>query len=90
GDLVPNSTLGMEIYPVPVKKQATVKYKLAKSSPVKLEIYDTMGGKLRDLFDGYQRSGSHQLSFSASLASGIYIVRLVSNQGILSKSISVK
>ncbi len=87
---VADDNTGIDIFPVPVEDKATVKYLLSKSSPVRMELFNSKGEKLRNLFEGYQISGAHQLSFHFNnYNSGVYFIRLNSNMGSLSKRLTI-
>lgn len=77
----------IDIFPNPVENNTTVKYWLAESSPVRIELFNAKGRKLSNLFDANQNSGPHQLSFQFNCSSGLYIIRLTSNKHTISKRI---
>jgi len=50
---------------------------LPMASPVRLEIFNSLGQKVETLFDGSETAGWHEVTFDASrLSSGIYFYRL--------------
>lgn len=64
-------------YPNPFNPATTIRYDLPTAAHVQIEIFDTLGRKLRTLVDGQQAAGRHDISFDASgLSGGIYIYRL--------------
>ncbi len=69
-------------YPNPFNPSTIIKYNLPKAGTTTLKIYDILGNEVATLVNGFQKAGSHSITFSASnfkLASGIYIYRLQSN-----------
>jgi hypothetical protein len=61
---------------------------LPKAGTTTLKIYDILGNEVATLVNGFQKAGSHSITFSASnfkLASGTYIYRLQSNGYSVSK-----
>ena len=52
------------------------------SSPVKLEIYNVLGQKVKELFNGRMEAGSHQFIWDGTasdgddVTSGVYFYRL--------------
>lgn len=75
---IPNQITLHQNYPNPFNPSTVIKYQLAKTSLVQLEIFDVAGRKVAVLVDGVVKSaGSHQITFDASgLASGMYFYRL--------------
>ena len=69
-------------FPDPFSSTTTVSYTLENASPVKLEVYDMLGRRVDTLVQGDQSAGTYSLTFDASqLASGLYLLRLETNQG---------
>ena len=69
-------------YPNPFNPGTVVSYQLAGDVPVRLDIYNSVGQRVRTLVDTWQGAGSHATVWDgrddsgASLASGVYIYRL--------------
>ncbi len=64
-------------YPNPFNPVSTIKYSLAKSSKVKLQVFDILGNKITTPVNKKQSAGSYEVEFDGSnLASGIYFYRL--------------
>jgi len=69
-------------YPNPFNDNTIINYSIAKPSHIKLEIYDSTGRKVKTLFDKYHDVGNYSITFDASgLSSGVYIYRLLNNEG---------
>lgn len=72
-------------YPNPFNPSTTLRYSLAKDGQAKLEIYNIKGQKVKTLFSGEQKAGSHSLVWNGlddqgrAVASGIYFSRLSTN-----------
>ncbi len=68
--------------PNPFNPATTLHFELSKLGPVKLEIYDLAGRRLRTLIDSEREAGSHKVTWRGdddrghSLASGVYFARL--------------
>jgi choice-of-anchor B domain-containing protein len=66
--------------------KATITYQLPKSSKVKLEIYDTLGQRIRTLVNAVQPAGTHKIFWDgesdsqAGVSSGIYFYRLQADE----------
>jgi hypothetical protein len=73
-------------YPNPFNPETTIRYSISQSSYVKIEVYNTKGQRVATLQDSNQQIGSHQIQWNATgFASGIYILRLTTNEGVQSK-----
>jgi endonuclease I len=87
----PDKAMGFELlpaYPNPFNPTTTLRYSLQSNTYIALSLYDISGRKVRDLFQGYQTSGSHEYQLTADgLSSGIYIAKL--QQGNASQSVKI-
>ncbi len=73
-------------YPNPFNPSTTISYTLDATSNVSLEVFDLMGRKVSTLVQGRQNAGEQSISFDASsLASGVYIYRLIAGGEVLTK-----
>ena len=75
-------------YPNPFNSSTRIIYRLAKSGPVRLEIFNTLGQPLRTLVDEVQAAGRYQVHWEArdqrgaAVAAGVYLTRLVYPGGV--------
>jgi hypothetical protein len=61
---------------------------LAKSSHVKLEVYDLLGKKVATILDDQMPAGYHTVKFDAgSLSGGIYYYRLEANDYVATRKL---
>ena len=66
-------------YPNPFNPNTRIKYTLPVDSHIKLIIYNTIGQVVKELFNDFQKTGTHELNFNASsLSSGVYFYTLQS------------
>jgi hypothetical protein len=64
-------------YPNPFNAATTINYTLAKPGLVKIELYNTLGQKVRTLVNELKASGSYSLKLNAeNLNSGIYFYKV--------------
>ncbi len=64
-------------YPNPFNPTTTIRFTLAKSSNVKLVLYNILGQKVATLIDSRMEAGQHSYVFDAGkLASGVYFYKL--------------
>jgi len=68
--------------PNPIGSGAILTYRLAARSPVRLELFDVAGRRVKTLFAGTEEAGEHSLDISPigqagrRIASGVYFVRM--------------
>ena len=78
-------------YPNPFNPSTTIQYSLAKSSFIKLNIYNLLGQKIRTLQNSFQTAGEHSLVWDATdeknnpVVSGMFFYRLEADNLILQK-----
>ena len=84
-------TLLFQNYPNPFSGISTIRFDLTKTQKVKLSIIDMAGREVRVLTNKVSEAGSHQVIIdAANLQKQIYLVRLQTENGILTKSILVE
>jgi hypothetical protein len=67
-------------YPNPFNPATTIRYNLPFDSKVSLKIYDILGNEVKTLVNEQQAAGYKEVKFDgSSLASGVYIYRLIAN-----------
>jgi hypothetical protein len=77
-------------YPNPFYPQSTIRYDLPMDQHVRLDLYTITGQHIQRLVDGPRRAGRHSVPVDASsLASGIYVYRLVTDDYNSSGKLSV-
>jgi hypothetical protein len=79
-------------YPNPFNAKTTITFEITEASRVKLCIYSIEGKLVAKLLDGYEQSGTQQITFDAGdLASGIYFATLsVGNMSQTQKLLLIK
>jgi photosystem II stability/assembly factor-like uncharacterized protein len=64
-------------YPNPFNAATTISFTLASGSDVSLAVYDVLGRKVAQLYDGQLNTGSHRITWNADdMSSGIYFYRI--------------
>jgi hypothetical protein len=64
-------------YPNPFNPTTTISFSIAKSSNVKLVVYNLLGQKVATLADKYMEAATYNFKFDAArFASGVYFYRL--------------
>jgi hypothetical protein len=76
-------------YPNPFNPVTTIAFTLGRDqseAPVRLVVFDLLGREVMRLAEGRYLAGTHRLEFDGSrLASGVYIYRLETAAGVLSR-----
>lgn len=81
---------GMACRPNPFNPSTTVAYSLAVGGETSLEVFDLLGRRVARLVEGWQPAGEHRATFDGStLASGTYLVRLVTPQGVEHRAVQL-
>lgn len=77
-------------FPNPFNPTTTIAFRLPQTSPVRLSVHDVLGREVAVLVNGVQPTGTHQVQLDASnLASGMYMYRLQTAQGVISKTMTL-
>jgi Putative Ig domain/FlgD Ig-like domain/WD40-like Beta Propeller Repeat len=94
---LPKESQLLQNYPNPFNPSTTIRYSLAKSSFVRLTIYNVLGQKIRTLQNAFQTAGEHSLVWDATderdtpVSSGMYFYRLeADNLNMQKKMLIVK
>jgi subtilisin-like proprotein convertase family protein len=74
---IPTSVAFHGCYPNPFNPITTLSFNLVNPSPVRLQLFNTLGQQMTTLIDGNMNAGSHQIIFDGSnFASGTYFAIL--------------
>lgn len=77
GTNIPSQFSLSQNYPNPFNPVTKINFDLPKSSNVKLNVFNSLGQLVMNIFDGYQPAGSYQAEFNGrNLSSGTYYYRL--------------
>ena len=92
---LPNAFALYPNYPNPFNPSTAIRFDLTTAGRVRLSVYDLAGQRIRLLQDGHQPAGRHQLEWNgadetgATVASGVYLLRLETDQGVLVRKMSM-
>ena len=82
GNIYSNGVYEFELdnsYPNPFNPTTKLNFSLPMDANIQLVAYNIHGQKVQEIYSGYKTVGSHQFNWNAShLSSGIYIVKLIS------------
>lgn len=77
-------------YPNPFSPRTTIRYALTEGAFVRLAVYDLLGREVALLVDGRQAAGTDEVVFEAGeLTSGLYLARIVSEQFIATRTLTL-
>ena len=66
-------------YPNPFNASTSIQYTIAKPGMVTIELFNTLGQRMKTLVNEFQQAGSYTINFNAKeLSSGIYFYRIKS------------
>ncbi|MCB5224005.1 MAG: M1 family aminopeptidase [Candidatus Cloacimonadaceae bacterium] len=91
----PPLTSSLDVFPNPFSSSIQIQAKTISPGTLELSVYNLKGQKIRTLCSDTKNAGSHSFSFDAKdfsgkeLSSGIYLVRMISGDKVLSKKISL-
>jgi hypothetical protein len=75
-------------YPNPFNAITIISYEVPQRMNISLSVFNILGREVRELFNGIQESGRFRIPLDASgLSSGVYFVRLVTDQHIIVRPI---
>jgi hypothetical protein len=67
----------MSIYPNPFNASTTINYRLYKPSAISLDIFDELGRKIENIFNGSVSAGEHRVVWDAGdMPSGLYFFNI--------------
>lgn len=90
GDPLPERFVLYQNYPNPFNPWTVIEYDVPTTSRVSLEVYDVLGRIITTLVDEVKAVGSHRIRLpSDGLASGVYLVRLKTNQTVLTRKMII-
>ena len=92
---LPDSPQLAQNAPNPFNSQTVLAYFLPAAGPVRLEVFSLTGQRVAVLQQGPQQAGYHQLRWNGrdregrSLASGMYLYRLVTDETVLTRKLTL-
>ena len=89
-EVLPEKAVLLGNYPNPFNPSTTIRFSLPAMGNVRLSVYNLLGQEVALLVDGRLEAGAHQVRFDArNLASGTYLVRMVSETASLTRTMSL-
>jgi gingipain R len=77
--------------PNPITVTASIGFSIPSTGSVKLAVYDVSGRMVETILDGSLESGSHSIQWTpgSQIASGVYFIRLTTEDGTLTRQAMV-
>jgi len=88
GDLK-SSTGKLELFPNPASNQTMISFSAAYNQQITIEILDLQGKKIRTIYAG-NHAGQLSYSLQADVPKGLYLCRVATENGILTKSLIIQ
>jgi hypothetical protein len=75
------NNMRVNIFPNPVKRNATIEYDLPESGEVEVSVINTLGQKVTNLFTGFKPKGKQkiQVNSTSNLSAGSYLLKIILN-----------
>ena len=90
--LNPNKIVLDGNYPNPFNSETVISYQIPVKGKVLIELYDVLGKKVSEIYNGEEEAGFYEKRFNANnLSTGIYYYKLQSNgQSVIKKMVLMK
>ncbi len=86
----PANYVTLDAYPNPFNASTTVRYTVTRPGDVKVTVFDLLGRRVAELYDGVARPGEHTVSFDGSgLSSGTYFLHLDTPERTLNRKLTL-
>jgi hypothetical protein len=92
-DALPGETAMENAYPNPFNPKTFIAYKLAEDTDVNISVFDMLGRRVKQLFDGRQSIGSYHVYWNGTTESGRtapsggYVIRMKTETGIQTQKV---
>lgn len=87
-----SSDINLNVYPNPFSASTKITYSLPAAAQTTIEVYDIVGKKVADLFNGKQTEGAQEVVFDRSahgLNNGLYFVKIKVEGSVITQKVMV-
>ena len=78
----------LRVYPNPFMDKTNISFNNEMAGHIELEVFNSFGMQVEKLYDAWMPEGIHNFHFNGSnLSSGIYLIRITSEKGVLGRKI---
>jgi PKD repeat protein len=84
--------INLTVYPNPFNTTTQISYNLPAAAQTSVEVYDLIGKKVANLFNGKQNEGVQQVTFDRTrfgLTNGMYFVKIKVGESIITQKVMV-
>jgi PKD repeat protein len=84
--------INLSVYPNPFSTTTQISYNLPAAVQTTVEVYDLLGKKVADLFNGKQTEGIQQVTFDRTifgLTNGMYFVKIKVGESVITQKVLV-
>jgi PKD repeat protein len=84
--------INLSVYPNPFSTITQISYNLPAAAQTTVEVYDLLGKKVADLFNGKQTEGIQQVTFDRTifgLTNGMYFVKIKVGESVITQKVLV-
>ncbi len=86
-----NGEITFHVYPNPAKDQATISCFLPENGNIRIDLLNSCGKFVKNVFDGIQPQGKNMLRINlTTLPNGYYFVRIRTKQGIQTRKLIIQ
>jgi hypothetical protein len=85
GRAIPPAAVRCSCFPNPSRGAAIIRYQLPAASEARLDIYTIAGQLVSSYHEGRRPAGRHQVAWGASLPNGVYLCRLTTGFGTVTR-----
>ena len=87
---LPSAKTGLQVFPNPASRAATIQISLTETARIDLAIYDALGRKLAVVAEGHHPAGTHEVLLdTATLVPGMYLIHLKTSSERLTRPMVV-
>ena len=92
GDIAPTDYALGQNYPNPFNPSTSINYVVREAGNVNIDVYNSLGQKIKSLVDAYQPAGKYRVNFNAlGLAAGTYTYKMrINNHTFVKKMTLIK
>ncbi len=86
-----SSSIRLGTHPNPASTTTTIEFNLPETVPASIDIFNSLGQKMKSVFNQVQSAGSHSVTVDLSgLPDGIYYYRIQAGEQLETKSLSIE
>ncbi len=80
--LISSRDNNFSVSPNPFESETILNYSLSEASKISITAFDLNGRPVASIFEGFSNVGTHSVKWNASIEPGVYLMKLISDQGV--------